>query len=77
MDYNDKIKKLCNLSEGIAQKGIAIGLEQGRRQGQEDEKLASARRMLAAGKFSPEDISIALDIPIARIELIMQEQPEH
>ena len=71
------VEEMCNLSEGIERKGIEKGRAEGRRQGQEDEKLASARRMLAAGKFSPEDISIALDIPIARIELIMQEQPAH
>jgi len=49
----------------------------GREEGREDEKLASARRMLAVGKFSPEDISVALDLPISRIEAIRQEQLAH
>ena len=67
------VDKMCNLSEGIERRGI----EKGREEGREDEKLASARRMLAVGKFSPEDISVALDLPISRIEAIRQEQLAH
>ena len=63
------VDKMCNLSEGIERRG--------REEGREDEKLASARRMLAVGKFSPEDISVALDLPISRIEAIRQEQLAH
>lgn len=72
------VDKMCNLSEGIEQKGIAIGLEkgraEGRKQGQEDEKLASARRMIAKGKFTAEDISESLDLPLDRVKELIQEQ---
>ena len=63
------VDKMGNLSEGIERRGIE--------KGREDEKLASARRMLAVGKFSPEGISVALDLPISRIEAIRQEQLAH
>ena len=72
------VEKMCNLSEGIEQKGIAkgieIGQEKGRKQGQEDEKLASARRMIAKGKFTAEDISESVDLPLERVKKLMQEQ---
>lgn len=72
------VEKMCNLSEGIEQKGIAKGIEigqaEGRKQGQEDEKLASARRMIAKGKFTAEDISESVDLPLERVKKLMQEQ---
>ena len=57
---------MCNLSEGIEKKGIEIG--------QENEKLASARRMIAAGKLSAEDIAGFSDLPLERVKELMQEQ---
>ena len=77
------VDKMCNLSEGIEQKGIEKGLEEGRKEGREegrkqgrdDEKLASARRMIAKGKFTAEDISESVDLPLKRIQELMQEQP--
>ena len=69
------VDKMCNLSEGIEKKGFDKGREEGLKQGQEDEKLASARRMIAKGKFTAEDISESLDLPLKRIQELMQEQP--
>ncbi|SFW22888.1 PD-(D/E)XK nuclease family transposase [Selenomonas ruminantium] len=68
------VDKMCNLSEGIEKKGFDKGREEGLKQGQEDEKLASARRMIAKGKFTAEDISESLDLPLKRIQELMQEQ---
>ncbi len=66
------VDKMCNLSEGIEKngidKGITIGREEGRvegrKQGQEDEKLASAHRMIAKKKFTAEDISESVELPL-------------
>jgi len=60
------VAKMCNLSEGIEQKGIEIG--------REDEKLASARRMIADGKLTATDIAKFSDLPLQRVEELMQEQ---
>ena len=65
------VDKMCNLSEGIEKKGYDRGFNNGR----EDEKLASARRMIAKGKFTAEDISELADLPIVRVHELMQEQP--
>lgn len=63
------VDKMCNLSEGIEKKGFD--------KGREEEKLASARRMIAKGKFTAEDISELADLPIMRVQELMQEQPVH
>ena len=60
------VEKMCNLSEGIEQKGI--------NKGREEEKLASARRMIAAGKLSAEDIAVFSDLPLERVKELIQEQ---
>jgi hypothetical protein len=65
------VEKMCNLSEGIEKKGFDRGFNSGR----EDEKLASARRMIAAGKLSAEDIAGFSDLPLERVKELMQEQP--
>lgn len=65
------VDTMCNLSEGIEKKGIDKGIEIG----QENEKLASARRMIADNKFTAEEISRYVDIPVTRVKELMQEQP--
>ena len=60
------VDKMCNLSEGIEKKGFD--------KGREEEKLASARRMIAKGKFTAEDISESVDLPLKRIQELMKEQ---
>ena len=62
------------LPKGIEKKGIEKGLDKGRKQGQEAEKLASARRMIAKGKFTAEDISESVDLPLERIQEHMKAQ---
>ena len=81
------VAKMCNLSEGIEKngfdKGRAEGREEGReegraeglKQGQEDEKIASARRMIADGNLTVADIARFSDLPLQRVEELMQEQP--
>ena len=56
------VEEMCNLSEGIEQKG------------REKEKVDSAKRMIAKGKFTAEDISESVDLPLNRIKELMQEE---
>lgn len=59
------VAKMCNLSESIEKNGWDKANE------------ASARRMIAAGKFTAEEISQYVDVPVKRIEELMQEAPAH
>ena len=59
------VAKMCNLSEGIEKNGRDKANE------------ASARRMIAAGKFTAEEISQYVDVPVKRVEELMQEAPAH
>ena len=59
------VTKMCNLSEGIEKNGRDKANE------------ASARRMIAAGKFTAEEISQYVDVPVKRVKELMQEAPAH
>lgn len=58
---------------GIA-KGKEIGLVEGESIGLAKEKLATAKRMLAKGCYSLEDIAELTSLPIEQVEALQAEQ---
>ena len=55
--------------EGVAE-GMAEGMAKGMAKGANDEKLATARRMLSAG-FTPEQVSLATSLPVGDVEKLL------
>lgn len=75
------VDTMCNLSEGIEKKGIdkgiTIGREEGIGIGRENANEDSARRMIASGRFTAEEISRFVDLPVKRVEELMKERTLH
>ena len=61
--------------EGIAE-GKEIGLAEGEAIGLAKEKLATAKRMLAKGCYSLEDIAELTNLTLADVEKLNKEQAE-
>ena len=61
--------------EGKAE-GIAEGKEIGLVEGEAKEKLATAKRMLAKGCYSLEDIAELTNLSLADVEKLKEEQAE-
>ena len=62
-----KVSEMCNLSEGIEQrgiqKGIQKGIQTGIQKGRMDERLESIQNLMKNLKFSIEQAMTALGIP--------------
>ena len=58
--------------EGKAE-GIAEGIAEGKKIGLAEEKLATAKRMLAKGCYSPEVIAELTNLSLADVEKLMKE----
>jgi predicted transposase YdaD len=56
---------MCNLSEGVRDEGIAIGLERGREEGREENTIASIKNLMKNLKLSLEQAMNTLEIPDA------------
>ena len=54
--------------------GIAEGKEIGLAEGEAKEKLATAKRMLARGCYSLEDIAELTSLPLEQVEALKKEQ---
>ena len=58
-----EMNTMCNLSEGIFERGIEQGIEQGIERGRETERLSSIRRMMSELQLSMEKAMDVLAIP--------------
>jgi predicted transposase YdaD len=56
---------MCNLSEGVKNEGIKIGLELGREEGSEENTIVSVKSLMKNLKLSIDQAMNALDIPEA------------
>ncbi|MBS5586511.1 MAG: hypothetical protein KHX36_09860, partial [Clostridiales bacterium] len=65
----EEVAQMCNLSQGIVERGIAQGIEKGIAQGVEkgafNATLASLRRLIANAGMSAEQAMNVLEIPAA------------
>jgi predicted transposase YdaD len=56
---------MCNLSEGVKNEGIKIGLELGREEGRKERTIVSVKSLMKNLKLSIDQAMNALDIPEA------------
>lgn len=61
----EKKGKAAGLKEGL-EEGKAEGLKEGLKEGKAEEKLASAKRLLAMG-LSPEQVAQGADLPLEKV----------
>ena len=73
-EYEDSLKAYRDIKNSIdtalekgREEGMAKGLEKGREEGMENEKLATARRLLSMG-LSDEQVSTATELPLKEIQ---------
>ena len=68
-DYRNGIKyaRLDALEEG-RKEGIAIGEQRGRKVGREETRLEDARRIVASGKLTPEEVVAILGLSPEEVE---------
>ena len=54
---------MCNLSQGVMEKGLQKGLQKGYGQGREEERIASVRNLMQNLHMTAEEAMQALNIP--------------
>ena len=54
---------MCNLSQGVMEKGLQKGLQKGYGQGREEERVASVRNLMQNLHITAEEAMQALNIP--------------
>ena len=62
-ELESEVSKLCNLSQGIEEKGIAKGIEKGIKEGIKEGILSSIQNLMESMGWTAEQAMIALKIP--------------
>lgn len=58
------VREMCNLSEGIEQRGVERGINLGK----QEEKVATALRMIKSNTLSLEQIATFLELPLEKVQ---------
>lgn len=77
-DFKEDVCEMCNLSQGIKEDGIAIGLEKGREEGREEGISIGEAKAAAAlignmykNGFTAEQIASATDKSLDEVQAIL------
>ena len=62
-ELESEVSKLCNLSQGIEEKGIAKGIEKGIKEGIKEGILSSIQNLMESMGWTAEQAMAALKIP--------------
>ena len=66
-DLESGVRDMCNLSQGILERGIEEGMEQGLQQGERNAKRRTARNLAEMG-MAVEQIAQAVQEPVRVVE---------
>ena len=67
----EEVERMCNLSEGVEQRGIQQGIQQGLEQGIQRQKLESAKSLLDI--LSDEEIAKRIRLPLEEVQKLREE----